>query len=153
MCLHARTCHCEFLWLLVYSLFSSFLLYLTCLSSSDCIVLHLEVFAFTPLTLHVLYISLIFNIVIVLHWAKWLFLTQLLVVTGCYWLFCYIQFPFECIKLFLFNFVSGSSCCWTTTAQPSTSWCCLSATMKRSSWRSSTDRWRSTQTSSVSPSS
>lgn len=45
---------------------------------------------------------------------------------------------------------SGSSCGWMTTAQPSTSWFCLSVTMKLSSWLSSMDRWRSTQTSLVS---
>lgn len=98
--------------------------------------------------------SLVFNIVIVLNWAQCVFLTQrahwLLLVVTDFSIALAQQFPFESIKLFLFNFVSGSSCCWTTTAQPSTSWCCLSATMKRSNWRSSTDRWRSTQTSSVS---
>lgn len=51
----------------------------------------------------------------------------------------------------MFACASGSSCGWTTTAQPSTSWCCLSATMKLSNWRSSTGRWRSMPTSSVSP--
>ena len=45
---------------------------------------------------------------------------------------------------------AGSSCGWTTTVQPSTSWCFLSATTRPSSWRSSTDRWKCTQTSSVS---
>lgn len=45
---------------------------------------------------------------------------------------------------------AGFSCRWRTTAQPFTSWFCLAATMRPSSWRSSTDRWRSTPTSSVS---
>lgn len=45
---------------------------------------------------------------------------------------------------------AGFSCPWRTTGQPFTSWFCLTATMRLSNWRSSTDRWRSTQTSSVS---
>lgn len=45
---------------------------------------------------------------------------------------------------------AGFSCRWRTTAQPFTSWFCLAATMRLSSWRSSTDRWRSTPTSLVS---
>lgn len=39
-----------------------------------------------------------------------------------------------------------------TMVQPSTSWCCPNAMMKPSSWRSSMARWKSMQTSSVSPS-
>lgn len=56
--------------------------------------------------------SLVFNIVIVLNWAQCVFLTQ-----RAHWLLLVVtdalaqQFPFESIKLFLFNFVSGSSCC------------------------------------------
>lgn len=50
----------------------------------------------------------------------------------------------------LFVCTPGSFCGWTTMAQPSTSWFYPTATTKPSSWRSSTDRWRSTQTSSVS---
>lgn len=45
---------------------------------------------------------------------------------------------------------AGFFCRWRTTAQPFTSWFCLVATMRLSSWHSSTDRWRSTQTSLVS---
>lgn len=57
-----------------------------------------------------------------------------------------------CNKLIMCVCVGPDSFCgWMTMVQPSTSWCCPSATMKLSSWRSSMARWRSTQTSSVSP--
>lgn len=73
---------------------------------------------------------------VVIHFLSALFVSA--------WWFIYL------FSICLFVCTPGSFYSLTTMAQPSASWFRPIATTKPSSWRSSTEKWRSTQTSSVS---